>query len=192
MQLAHARELGMQVVEALSPACERLLLAGSVRRDKPQPKDIEIVYVPILVETSLDLFTTGLYPATEAKIVDLVHAGFWQFDLQTRRNEPKYKRLIYKNTVIELFRATRENWGLILALRTGPTDFNHLLVDRFRGAMPVDMQMKSGYLWQRGQRLPTPTESDFFTAIGIPLWPPHERSGPRLARYLHEQRLKQC
>jgi len=63
MNVEQARKIGMEVVEALAPACDRIMIAGSVRRGKAQPKNIEIVYIPRLVPTRVDLFTTNQVPA---------------------------------------------------------------------------------------------------------------------------------
>ena len=72
MNLEQARQIGMEVVEALSPACDRVMIAGSVRRGKAQPKDIEIVYIAKTVKERADLFTWSDVPATEAMIREMV------------------------------------------------------------------------------------------------------------------------
>jgi len=192
MKLEQARRIGMVVVEMLAPACERerVGVAGSVLRGKAEPKDIEIVYIPRLVEERINLFEVAQVPATEGRIAELVRAGFWRFDVEVRRNGPKYKRLVHEASgmVVELFRAEMGNWGLVLALRTGPGDFNHLLVTRFRGAMPGNMVMRDGWLWRAGRRVETPTEEAFFEALGVPWWPPQERTVGRLGEWLVESR----
>jgi len=197
MELSVARRVGMEVVEALAPGCDRVMMAGSARRGKAEPKDLEIVYISRMVKEQVDLFTVIKAPATEKLIYDLIEQGFWHFDDQVKRNGPLYKRMVHSiynspgvgvpKMVIELFRANHVNWGLILALRTGPEDFMHLLVTRLCGAIPVDMEMRAGFLWRRGQRLETPTEEIFFEEIGVPCWAPEERSAVRLARWLWER-----
>ncbi len=197
MELNVAREIGMAVVEAMSPACDRVMMAGSVRRGKAEPKDVEIVYIARMVEEQVDLFNVAEMPATEGLIGELVDRGFWCFDDQVKRNGPLHKRMVMGwlpppvgwdgRVVIELYRARPENWGLILALRTGPVEFNRLLVTRLTGAMPADMQMYAGQLWRRGKALETPTEEIFFEEVGVPCWAPEERSAVKLARWLWER-----
>jgi hypothetical protein len=41
-----ARRVGDELVAALEPSCERVCIAGSLRRNKPEVGDIEILYVP--------------------------------------------------------------------------------------------------------------------------------------------------
>jgi len=138
------------------------------------------------VKERLNLFEWSDVPATEAVIKDLVRRRFWQFDDQVRRNGPLYKRLICQGIVIELFRACYDNWGYILALRTGPGDFNKIWASKpwDGGSLPTNVVLKDGFLWHNGQPVPTPTEEEFFERIGIPCWPPSERSVLRLGKFL--------
>ena len=55
MKWQEAWEIGIEVVEVMSPACDRIMIAGSVRRAKPEPKDIEIVYIPRMASERVDL-----------------------------------------------------------------------------------------------------------------------------------------
>jgi len=173
----------------MAPGCDRIVYAGSLRREKPEVKDLEIVYIPRMVPKQVDLFTTDLIPATEELIADLVERRLWLYDDVVRRNGPKYKRMMHAHTgfTIELYRAQADNWGLILALRTGPAEFNHWLVKRMGGAMPVFMCMREGYLWRRGIRLQSPDEETFFAQVGVPCWPPEERSKAKLIAHLKER-----
>jgi len=36
--------------------------------------------------------------------------------------------------------------------------------------------------------IPTPTEEDFFWQLGVPRWPPEERTRERLQKYLRQTR----
>lgn len=192
MRLEEGRKVGMRVVEAMAPGCDRAMIAGSVRRGVAMVKDVEVVYISRVVEEQVDLFTRGAVMVAERVIFDLVHQGFWQLDDVVRRNGPRYKRMVQymvagegvERVVVELFRAEVGNWGLQLVLRTGPAEFNKVLVNRFGGAMPVNMCMRDGWLWRAGVRLETRTEDVFFGEIGLPYWEPGERSGELLKSWL--------
>jgi len=194
MKWQQAWEIGMEVVEALSPACDRIMIAGSVRRGKPEPKDVEIVYIPRMSSERVDLFSYGDVPATEAMIEELVDRRLWLFDDVVRRNGPKYKRMMHcmSGAVIELFRADHDNWGYILALRTGPGDFNKVWAAHpwDGGCLPTDIALKDGYLWRSGKPVATPSEDEFFAMIGLPCWQPEERSAIRLAKFLVDRRKR--
>jgi len=192
MKLALAEELAGKLIERLGPACERIEVAGSVRRKRPEPHDLEFVLIPVMEDRAIDLFDTRPAPAVERVIVEMLVAGTMRWDSQVKRNGPRYKRLVHVDTaaIIELYFAHEANWGLHLAIRTGPGDFNRTCVSRIAwgGAMPLDMAMKDGFLWRRGVRLETPTEEKFFAEIGVPCWWPEMRTNERLLEFLKRRR----
>ena len=48
--LADARAVAERWLAMLAPVCERVQIAGSARREKPEVGDIELVYVPRMVK----------------------------------------------------------------------------------------------------------------------------------------------
>lgn len=46
MKLEHARILANEVVQLMAPYCERIEVAGSIRREAAEVKDIEVVCIP--------------------------------------------------------------------------------------------------------------------------------------------------
>lgn len=58
MILSEALKIAEAVLKELGPHCERIAIAGSVRRRKPEVKDIEIVAIPKPYETGL--FESGI------------------------------------------------------------------------------------------------------------------------------------
>ncbi|HMS44057.1 MAG TPA: hypothetical protein PKE69_27770, partial [Pyrinomonadaceae bacterium] len=46
MKLSNAKNIPNSLIEEMSPYCAQILIAGSIRREKPEVKDIEIVAVP--------------------------------------------------------------------------------------------------------------------------------------------------
>jgi DNA polymerase/3'-5' exonuclease PolX len=195
MKLALAEELAGKLIERLGPACERIEVAGSVRRKRPEPHDLEFVLISKFEERPVDMFKSRSAPAVERVLDEMIAAGTMRWDELVRRNGPHYKRLQHVGTgaVIELYFARVENFGLQWALRTGPGDFNHTLVTRisYGGAMALDMAMKDGFLWRRGVRLETPSEERFFAEIGVPHWWPEMRSNERLLAFLRKRRAGQ-
>ena len=187
MEREKALAVARKVMGLLGPAVDRIAVAGSVRRGVDEAKDVELVYVPRLVAAQRTLFEMGKVPATEARIYELMQLSVLRLDQEVLRNGPKYKRVIHvaSGAVVELFRADWANWGLILALRTGPADFMKVLVSHEwkGGVMPVGMKMQGGYLWRDGQGLSTPTEECFFQEMGLQMWQPEWRTAGRLRDY---------
>lgn len=191
MNLDTARQVANEIVTVLAPACKRIEIAGSIRRLKPEPKDVEIVFIPRTQDVQIDLFggceTISL---VDDVLNNLMDAGKLRPDQATKRWGPKYKRLIHvaSQIVIELFAAEADNWGYILALRTGPADFNHMLVTpRWQGGMlPPYLTLASGYVMRTENQeiIRVTSEMSFFDMLGIPCWPPEERSAERLKEWM--------
>ena len=207
------RTIAESLLEAWGPACERIEIAGSVRRGNPDPHDIEIVAIPrreVLV-AKRDMFADSEVATSERNLLDELLAG-WKAGgrLRDRPDKngrgawgPRLKRALYQTTISQLNRNVGidifsvlppAQWGVIFAIRTGPADFSkELVTSRLEGGfMPVGMQVKDGSLWIAGRngsaRVDTPEEEDFFAALGLPCWPPQERTLMRLAEWRHQER----
>src|SRR3990172_8017793 len=132
MEFMQAREIAERLAAELSPGCERIAVAGSVRRGKPDVKDLEIVAVPKIVIVA-DLFgnPTNAYSMLDAELIRL--------GLHQLKGGEKYKQFLLPEGInLDLFITSREQWGWIFVLRTGHRDFNKWLVTprRHGGALP--------------------------------------------------------
>lgn len=190
MELEAARDLAHNVLYLINPACQQTTVAGSIRRGKPEVKDIELVAEPYYDHSPPNLFgEAGAQTSRlEEKIAELVGSGQLAFDKQTKRNGPKYKRLCLPGheMAIDLFIANAANWGNILAIRTGDADFSRALVTSrvFGGLMPTDMRQKDGMLWRGSQPVECFTEEDFFMHLGLFEIPPPSERDAAAARHL--------
>jgi len=118
MKLAVGLKTAIRVKEILSPFCERCEIAGSVRREKRDVKDVEIVCIP--KQEQKDLFGEEFGPM--AGFIDAVNK--WE----KVKGEPtgKYTARNLPNGVrLDLFIATKDNWGFQFAIRTGSAEFSH-------------------------------------------------------------------
>ncbi len=69
MKLSQAQNLAERIIETMQPFCQRVAIGGSIRREKPEVKDIEIVAIPKFGDP-VDLFfepssSPGFSPRTE-------------------------------------------------------------------------------------------------------------------------------
>jgi len=181
-----ARRVAREVVRHLRCRCVRCKVAGAIRRGEERPERVTICYVPWMREVQ------GLQePVSEtaARIEELVRQGFWAWDEEWVRRGPRQQRLVREGVVVELFRAERENWGAVLAIRTGPADLNRLvMLAGDEGGMPRGMEMREGWLWKAGRRVETWTEREYWEALELPMWPPETRSAHRMRRWLRRAR----
>lgn len=178
--------------DEIRPYCERLVIAGSLRRRSADVGDIEIVAVPkVEVSDSLDMFGESV----GSERIDLLDLRLtMQLDrgvVQRRATNGhsawgmKYKRLSFEGAPFDLFCCDAERFGLILAIRTGPAGFSNALVtnkgsrtrDGRPGMLPTTMRVVEGWLTYRvsGQRIAVPTEEAFFETIGLPYVEPQNR-----------------
>lgn len=179
--------LAGEIVAVLEPGCERVVLAGALRRGETATKDVDIVCQP-KYEATVDLFgkETGRSYARFYGSLDMMTA---RFGLSRSKAGPKLQIFYDPETgaSVDLFIVVPPaQWGAILAIRTGPREFSHLCVKPRLdgGAMPMNMRQQGGALWRGGQLVETPEEADWFAALGLPCWEPRERSVERLRAYL--------
>lgn len=196
MSIDSARGLSETLRAALLPFCDRLEVAGSIRRGKPDPKDIELVAVPrVVASVARDMFDVpfnlGNVSLLDGGLNKLLAAGEWALDRVLKRNGPKYKRLCHLNSGIccDLFITTLDSWGVIFTIRTGPGDFSKELVTR---ALRLGMKVSEGQLWRVHRDdsctvVPVATEQDFFAALRLSYLEPHERTGQALRLAQREQ-----
>jgi DNA polymerase/3'-5' exonuclease PolX len=192
MNLDQALHLAVGLRLALEPGCVRIEIAGSVRRGKPEPHDLEIVAIP----KSTFVATGNLFGEMselemdhfEPALRDVLAGGRWEFDPTIKRNGPRYKRLREVDTGMccDLFLATVAGWGGALAIRTGPAEFSQGLVTL---ALRQGKHVADGYLIHghpkpeggcpKGSRcpliLPTLTEAAFFSALDLEWCEPRDR-----------------
>lgn len=194
--LEDARLAAEYFVSLLEDACERIEIAGSIRRRKPIVHDIEIVAVPRVVDRpKAGLFADDTEPVNllEERIALLLSRGSERHDVIARAVEnhrrdgsidvqeklgPAFKALVYAGLPVDLFITDAERWGCIFALRTGPGDWNVRLVTDCRR---VNRSVAGGRVLHLGKPVATPEEADFFREIGQPWLDPWERSVERVA-----------
>jgi hypothetical protein len=205
MNHVEARNLAELLILDLHPGCARGEVAGSVRRGKPEPHDLEVVVIPKssfvpmgnlfgeMSELECDHF--------EPAFVWLLQQAEWELDPVLKRDGPHYKRLrhVTSGMCADLFLTTERGWGGAMAIRTGPADFSRALVTlaRRQGKHVADGYLIHGHPKPRRQIsgfddreeeypcpegescpliIPTLEEADFLSALGLPHWDPAART----------------
>lgn len=161
MEYNKALEIAKKVKEQLAPHCERLEIAGSIRRKRSDVGDIEIVAIP-------KPYDVGLFESGIATVVN-------QWEKVKGELPCKYtQRILPEGIKLDLFFAERDNWGNIFAIRTGSADFSYrVLATEW---VSQGYQSKNGYLHKAGQRIALPEEEDLFKLLGIPYMEPEKRN----------------
>ncbi len=199
MQLIDIQNIADALVEQLRSACLRIEIAGSVRRCKPDPADIDLVTIPATGHYAVqDLFGTVVEEHVVNHLDDalstLYDIGEWELDPVLRRNGPHSKRLHHlpSGVCCDLAITDARRWGIIYLIRTGPGKFSEALVSY---AHRQNSFVQEGLLHHHapeynghgevkpciaGERclriVDTPEEMDVFHALGLPWIEPGRRS----------------
>jgi DNA polymerase/3'-5' exonuclease PolX len=167
MLLSEALPIAQRLQSILHPYCTRIEIAGSIRRKKPEVKDIEIVCIPQQVPSDMFGNTTIAHPEFCRLVNSFVKI----------KGEPtgRYtQRLLPEGIKADIFICTPENWGLIFAIRTGSADFSAKVLGPAWGRQGY--RSEDGYLTRNGERVAVYEEEELFRLLHLPFITPEERS----------------
>ncbi len=203
--LADMQDAAALIRAELEPYCERIEIAGSVRRWQPRCGDVELVAVPKFGDGGGSLFEAGppvdMLDRYVRRRLDAGLAAYSpRLDKDGRKSiGPRSKRLLIDGVAVDLFVVLQPSqWGVIFAIRTGSAAFARQFVvrrgsntkDGRSGLLPKDCvvggqasQGRGGGVYRHdskkpdGALLPMPEESDFFRLLGFAAPPaPEERT----------------
>jgi DNA polymerase/3'-5' exonuclease PolX len=183
--LAAAQKTAGHILEALNPFCHRIAVAGSIRRQRPQIGDIEIVCLPMRQTDLLGITVPGLTSVEAFLLEKRVHIIKGGYDPK-KKTVQKYIQFQYGRYSVDLFMPeSPAHWGSVFTIRTGSHDFNMWLM-RTR-APQVSVKFIGGllYTWQR-QLIPTAEEGDVFEALQMEFVPPGARDNDGWLGYVRE------
>lgn len=161
MKLEQAKQIAFEKLEELKPHCERIEIAGSIRREKPEPNDIEIVAIPKPYDPSpLFEFGVGLVINQWPKIKGELPCKYTQ-------------RILPEGIKLDLFFATPENWGLIFAIRTGSADYSHKVLAK--SWTKFGYKSEGGILYRNGKKYAVREEIELFKMLNLKYVEPRYR-----------------
>jgi len=180
-EVAYAIAAG--IVYDLRPFCERIEIAGSLRRHKDDVGDIEILYIPVIIEDPDpgDFFATREADKTHDQIQKLERNGVLERRLSVTGHQAygplnKLMRHVPSGIPVDLFATTRENWWNSLVMRTGPKELNQRI---------VDAALAKGWHWnvygagftriEYTESVETHSEAEVFAFVGMPCLDPEHR-----------------
>lgn len=180
MKLEQAQKIAQSLKSDLEPYCERIEIGGSIRRKKPDVKDIELVVIPkfgdfptgqmSLEGDPLTSFENLLFDhiAANRDKYDIIKMGekYAQIQLDLTECDEWTAEILGEDKYIkvDVFTATLGTWGYIFLLRTGPAEFSKWVVTELkrRGYTPKD-----GAVWHGDLRINTLDEEMVFRLLGI-------------------------
>jgi DNA polymerase/3'-5' exonuclease PolX len=154
MKLPEAQAIASEVYYRLKPHCKRIEVAGSVRRQKAEVRDIDFVLVPD-------------NPGQLSQEIDRLGPPI--------KDGEKLRRFDYNGTQIDLYYATQETWATLLLIRTG-SKWNNIRLCKL--AQSLGMKLKAngdGIIDVDGQLIPIESEKQIYDILGLSYQEPWER-----------------
>lgn len=172
-----------ELIQLIGSTTEKIEIAGSIRRMKPEVSDVELVFIPVVNQVADDLFgsTDGKDLAAE-RIDQLVDRG-----IITRRINsvghiaawgPLNKLAVHvaSGIPVDFFSTSEENWYVSLVVRTGSRDTNLRLTN---GALRMNKTLHAygcGVQDRKtGEMIRCESEEQVFAACGVPYLLPEQR-----------------
>ena len=189
----YMKDCASEIIDRLIPTFQQVTVAGSIRRGNKLVKDIEIVLAPQMMK---NLF--GEDQADVARVLDTLADMKKNGNLDPGKGGERYRKFTWYGSgpdprgyypTIDLFIVhPPATWGVTLAIRTGPAEFSRQIVTQRNkgGLLPSYLNVKDGELLCNGNRIPTPTEKDFFHEIRIPWVAPTRRGKVNYRELLSE------
>jgi len=169
-QLEKVKAIAQEIVCWLTPACQRMVIAGSIRRRKLEVGDIELLCIPRFIDG------TDQLDEMIRTLVDQGQLDFRRNKLGSRVYGPKNKLMVHVSSGIgvDIFSTDVQCWPVALVARTGGEKTNK------RIAMAA---IRKGWRWHAygsgfstsDGELVCKSERDVFEFVGLPYFAPWER-----------------
>jgi len=176
-----ALKVAKELCALLQPHCERLIVAGSLRRRRLIVGDVELLYIPKTSKQKDGFFDEIDLDHAEQAIQSLLTAGI----IDKRPNVNGHftwgrqnKLAIHKASGIpvDLFATDEKRWWVSKVIRTGGKDTNLMLTT---GAQKLGRKLHAygaGFTDTDGSELVCCSEEDVFKHAGVPYQEPHMRT----------------
>lgn len=181
MKLDKAKIIADDIIARLSPFCEHCLIAGSIRQEKEDVKDIEIVALPKYRLTS---FPSDPYFDNAIRSIGTIKKG--------QLNGRYIQIHAHQGIMVDLFLPQPTDFWRIFAMRTGSRAYSQNVIargwnaigwvgtqDGLRLESQCDRHGKAG-VWKCGVKNPVlppswASEEEFFQWLEVPFTHPRDR-----------------
>lgn len=176
-----AMEVAQTLQTTLNPACEKIQIAGSLRRRKPLVNDIEILLIPKLAVIP---DPENMFPDPSDMALLQIEALIQNGVLEKRKKSngtvtygSRTKLLIHSptQTPVDIFTCDERRWVNCLFSRTGGKTSN---ISVAAGAKRRGLAWKpfdAGFQTGDGRMIEIKTEEEIFRIVGLPYISPHKR-----------------
>ena len=171
MEIEKAKGIAEKIKAVLESSCERIVIAGSIRRQKPDVGDLELLCIPKYID-GVDML--------DAKIQTMIYfdmLGYRLNKLGSKVYGAKNKLLLHRPSGIgvDIFSTTEECWPVALVVRTGGEKTNKEIASRALERGKKFHAYGRGFTRADGSELICQSEADVFKAVGLAYREPWER-----------------
>lgn len=161
LQAREVVPVARRFVDLIQPYCDRLVVAGSLRRRLPTVGDVELCVIPrveAVQTTTTDLFGESVQTAQVDRLHEFLDRALLDGIVSKRPRAdgatfwgPRAKYLTFEGLPFDVFSAVNDwrkpgtvptaepdRFGIMLVIRTGPSGYSHRLVT------PKDQQAEVG------------------------------------------------
>lgn len=170
--------LADEIVKFLDPYSEKIQIAGSIQREKPEVSDIEIVLIPNMEQT-FDMFGNSTDKNIDLTKIIMKNPHFaYRYNKKGQKMcGDRVKLLLYKGFPVDIFVANENSWATTLLVRTGSKVFNQFIIYQL-SKFKYKLDVSSGGIFREGKspNLVFPkTENEIFEMIGMKYIEPKNR-----------------
>ena len=181
MKLEQAQKIAQSLIEDLKLSCHRIEIGGSIRRNKPEVKDIELICIPVfdqfptrqmsLEGDPITSFENLLFKRIAAKgeKYEIIKMGEKYAQIEVFDEHATGTRQYIK---VDVFTATFRTWGYIFMIRTGPAEFSKWVVTELK---KNGFWAMNGEIFHNGTPCTIPSEDDLFSLLGMDYIAPEDR-----------------
>ena len=152
LELSEAKKIAEEIEFQVVRYCEKIMVVGSIRRNKPKVRDADF----IVVTNDLDWYN--------------LRQELRRMKTKILNSETKIIKALYpygdKYFQLDFYRASNDNFGIMKLIRTGSAEYNMWLAQL---AISKGMRIKYGQgLLKDGKVIAGKTEQSIFDSLEIP------------------------
>lgn len=169
-----------EITNYLAGSCERIIMAGSLRRRKLKVGDVEVLYISRVTEEPDGLFDKKRVNLADRTLDNLLKTGV----IAKRKNVNGSEMWGEKNKLavhvasgipVDFFSTTVDAWHNYLVYRTGGARNNTLIAEAYQRRGAKWNPYGPGYTSQNGISHQNKTEADVYENAGLKYLHPWER-----------------
>ena len=178
---AAAIAVAKEIIAILDPVCERLIVAGSLRRRKALVGDVEILYIPRTETRQIDLLHTAEIDLAAEALRTACGAGIIQPRIGKTGNtiwgdSNKLAVHVASGIGVDLFRTDAARWHNMLVCRTGSAENNIRIATAAQAKGLQWLPYGAGFFDRRNNRMiEVCSEAEVYETVGMDYLEPWER-----------------